>query len=334
MIATTQTRYGGPEVLEQRQVPTPNFGPKDILVAVRASPVTQGDRRLRSADFPGISALPGRLMMGVFAPRAPVPGSMFAGRIVQVGEQVTRFAVGDAVFGSAPAGAWAELLAVAEDSPVARMPDKLSFAQAAAIPYGAVTALVFLEQILRIQPQERVLVLGGSGGVGRYALQLARHRGGHVTAVASGARHALARSLGAHEVLDYRSQDYAQQGKRWDIIFDTLGATTFTQARLALSESGRYASLMMSADLIWQALRSRLQAGPQAHFGVAMGTREDMERVAELAEQGVFAPVLHRCLPHAHIAQAHRVLEEAHPAGEVIVEIGSDKAAELTGTVA
>lgn len=329
MIATTQSRYGGPEVLTQHQAPTPTFGPKDLLIAVRASPVTQGDRRLRSADFPGISALPGRLMMGVFAPRAPIPGSMFAGRVVQVGPQVTRFAVGDPVFGSAPAGAWAERLAVPEDSPVARMPEKLHFAQAAAIPYGAVTALVFLEQILRVQAKDRVLVLGGSGGVGRYALQLARHHGAHVTSVGSAARHPLALRLGAHEVVDYRSQDFTALGQRWDVIFDTLGASSFAQARPCLSESGRYASLILSGDLIWHALRSRLRAGPQAHFGVAMGTREDMERVAELAKQGVFAPVLHRCLPHAAIAEAHRVLEEEHPAGEVIVEIGSDETAKV-----
>jgi NADPH:quinone reductase-like Zn-dependent oxidoreductase len=158
-------------------------GPRDILIRVHASTVTQGDRRLRAADYPGITSLLGRVFTGVFRPRHRIGGSNFAGRVVNVGAEVNRFAVGDDVFGSTLHGAYAEYLAVREDSAVERMPESTGYAEAAVLPYGGGSALAFLRDLGRVQPGERVLIVGASGGVGRFAVQVARQLDAHVTAV-------------------------------------------------------------------------------------------------------------------------------------------------------
>jgi NADPH:quinone reductase-like Zn-dependent oxidoreductase len=296
-------------VLELRRLPIPDIGPRDVLVRVEASSITAGDLRVRLGDF-GRLSLVGRALMGFFGPRRPVQGTTFAGVVARVGADVDRFAVGDPVFGSSLAGgAWAEYLAVSQDGALALRPDHITPAEAAATPYGAGTAWSFLNDLARVQSGERVVVLGGAGGVGRFAIQVARHLGAHVTAVGSGPSLPRMRELGAHAVLDYRESDFTAVGETWDVVFDTADASSFAHSRPVLTDEGRYVSLYASVGVVLQMLRTRWRGGPRALFAVGRGSRERTALVAELLERGAIRPVVAAEFPLERAAEAHRHAE-------------------------
>ena len=313
--------YGPAAIVELRDAPTPSPGLHEVLIQVHASPVTEGDRRIRSADFPGMSALPGRLIMGITGPRRPIGGTMFAGRVVGVGASVKRFAVGDDVFGSTDDGAYAEYLVAAEDGPIARMPSNMSYEQAAAVPYGAGTALYFLQSLAKVQPGESVLILGASGGVGRFAVQLAKHLGATVTGVCSAAHMDLVRGLGADHLIDYRTTDFRSSGTQYDVIFDIADASSFGACKSSLTSTGRYLTVYMSLDAIFQTLWTAWGRGAVAKFGLALPTRDDMEQLRGLIEDGVFPPVIAQRFRLDQIVDAHRAVEVSGQAGTVVVSL-------------
>jgi NADPH:quinone reductase-like Zn-dependent oxidoreductase len=319
MKAAVTPAYGPAQVLETHELPKPSIGAHDVLIEVRATPVTEGDRRLRSADFPSISALPGRLMIGVRRPKHRVQGTMFAGRVVAVGSAVTRYAAGDDVFGSTDHGAYAEYLAMPEDGAMAKMPSGLRYDEAASVPYGAVTALRFLRDLGGVKPGDHVLVVGASGGVGRFAVELAKHLGAEVTGVCSQASFELVRSLGADHVIDYASEDFTANGVRYDVIFDIAGKSSFARCRDSLTENGRYLTLFVSVGILVQMALTSLFGGPQAKFGIAMGTHEDLEELRGLVERGVLRPVVASRFPLERIAEAHAEAENGRPHGSVVV---------------
>jgi NADPH:quinone reductase-like Zn-dependent oxidoreductase len=310
-------QYGPADVLEITQAPDPIVGAHEVLVQVHASPVTAGDRRVRAADFPGASAAVGRLMMGVLRPRNPIQGTMFAGEVVAVGSKVSRYAVGDRVFGSADHGAYAELLLRPEDSTMGIIPEGFDYAQAAAVPYGALTAMYFLEELAQLQPGESVLLLGAAGGVGRYAIQVAKHLGARVTAVCSPDDFELVRELGADAVLDYK-QDFRTQGQRFDVIFDIADVATFSDSKDVLTPTGRYLTLYISLAVLAQVAWTSMGSGPSAKFGIALGDREGLERMQGWMAQGVIRPVLAQSYPLLEIGAAHALAEQG-PKGEVMV---------------
>jgi len=322
MHAAYTPTYGSPHVIELRDVPRPALGAHDIRIEVRASPVTAGDRRLRSADFPSVTAIPGRLMMGVLRPRNPVQGTMFAGRVAELGSDVTRWAVGDDVFGAADHGAWAEEVVVADDGPVAPIPEGVGYDEAAAVPYGAGTALHFLERLTAVQPGEKVLILGASGGVGRYAVSIARHLGAEVTAVCSRAQFDLVGALGAQHLVDHRSEDPFAGSARYDVIFDIADATTFSACRHALTETGRYATLYMSPTVLFHMAWTGLVGGPRALFSIAMPSADDLASLAQMLEDGVLRPTIVARYPLDRITEAHEEAESGVH-GEVMVTIGA-----------
>lgn len=319
MRAAINTRYGSPEVLTLAEVPSPQAKKGDVLIEIQASTVTEGDRRLRAADYPGISALFGRLVSGLLRPRQPIGGSTFAGRVVAVGEQVTRFQVGDDVFGSTMSGAYAELLSVSSREALAKMPENMSYSEAAAIPYGAGTALTFLRDLARVQPGERVLIVGASGGVGRMAVQLAKHLGARVTGVCSGDANLL-RQLGADEIINYREEDFSQRSEKWDVIFDTTEGNHFPPWKKTLTESGRYLTLYASAPVLFQMLWTKLRGGARALTGVALGNADSADELRTLAEEGAFRAVVSRSFPLEQIKEAHHYFEGARPHGTVVVD--------------
>ena len=203
MKAAVYRRYGPAETVGLADMPTPAPGPKQVLIRVRAAGLSTADWRMRAAAYPGLLWLPGRMMTGLLRPRNPVLGVDFAGEVVAVGHAVTRFAVGQRVFGFSGGGAHAEFLALSEDACLYPTPENLSDAEAAALPFGGLCALVFLRDVARVEPGQRVMITGGSGGVGVYAIQIAKALGAHVTASASAGNAALLRDLGADEVQDY-----------------------------------------------------------------------------------------------------------------------------------
>ena len=323
MKAAFQNQFGSPQVLSIKEVERPAITTNQVLVQVHASPVTQGDRRLRAADYPGISSVIGRLMFGVFRPRNPIPGTMFAGRVAAVGQDVTGLSVGDDVFGSSDNSAHAEYLAVPEDGPIALMPPGVDYAEAAATPYGAGTALAFLRDVAQVQPGDQVLIVGASGGVGRFAVQIARHLGAQVTGVASAPKAAMVQELGATEVIDYDSEDYTRNGKRYDVIFDTSTGDGFRAARRSLTARGRYVTVYLNLLVLAQMLVTSLFRGRSVKSSVVLGDQELTRDVAALLEQRAIRPLLAAQYPLARIADAHTELEENRPGGEVVVMIGA-----------
>lgn len=325
MKACVYDRYGGPEVVTVGEVARPIPGPREVLVRVTAASVTTADWRFRASAFPGGFALAGRLLVGIRRPRHRVLGMDFAGEVAEVGSEVTRFRVGDRLFGSAARGAHAEYLAVPEDGAVTLTPDRLTDEEAAAVPFGANSALAFVRDVAKVQAGQRVLVVAASGGVGVWAVQLARHLGAEVTAVARADSHELLRSLGATHTIDYTRDPYLVAGANYDLIFDTFGATTFAQALPALAPTGTYMPLTAGFREIVQSITTRFGGGPRLLFHVSANTRGGIEENAALLASGALRPVVDQVYPMEQIAEAHRKVEGRHKRGAVVVRIAEGK---------
>ncbi|MCA9565293.1 MAG: NAD(P)-dependent alcohol dehydrogenase, partial [Myxococcales bacterium] len=179
--------------------------------------------------------------------------------------------------------------------------------------------------VAKVEPGNKVLILGASGGVGRYAVQIAKHLGAEVTGV-SGSDQALVRSLGADHVIDYTQEDFAQNGQQYDVVFDTSGTATFGAAKSSLSASGRFVSLYLTVGIVLQMLAGVFRKGPTAHAGVALGKASDMKELRTLAEAGVVRPVIDSRYPLVDLVAAHTQLETAHPHGEVMVTMSAAQA--------
>lgn len=242
MKAMIYTEYGSPDVLHLREVDKPTPKDHEVLIRVCAATVTTGDVNVRGFTFvpQGFGPLL-RLMFGLRKPRQAILGTELAGVIEAVGKDVTAFHPGDRVYGidSERFGAYAEYACRPEAGALALQPGQLTHAEAAAIPFGAVTALHFLRNRARLQRGQKVLIHGASGGVGTYAIQLARFYGAEVTGVCSTTNAALVQSLGADKVIDYTREDFTQSGETYDIILDTVaGKTSFARCRGSLTPKG------------------------------------------------------------------------------------------------
>lgn len=262
------------------------------------------------------------LALGFSGPRKGVLGTDAAGVVDQVGEGVTRFAVGDAVvaFPGSAFGGHASALIMPADGRVAKKPAQLSFEEAAALPFGAMTAMDFLRRA-QLRSGERVLVNGASGNVGIMTVQLAKHIGAHVTAVCSGRNAEVVRGLGADEVIDYTAQDFTQTGARYDVVLDSVGNAPYARVKPVLLDGGRLLAVLadlqavLSAPLLGRKQRHRVIAGP------ASENLEDLETVLELAARGVLKPVISERFDFVHIAQAFRVVASGRKRGHVIVRL-------------
>ncbi|MCI5077843.1 NAD(P)-dependent alcohol dehydrogenase [Oricola sp.] len=322
MKAAVYDRYGPADVLTIRDIARPEPAADEILVQVFAAAVTTADWRLRASAFPGVMWLPGRLMLGLRAPRNKVLGVAFAGRVIARGDNVTRYALGDAVFGFSGAGAHAQYLTVKADGPVALKPKSITYEEAAAVPFGGASALVFLRDFAEVKPGEAVLVNGASGGVGAYSVQLARHLGANVTGVAGADNLDLVRSLGADDVVDYSKQTITELHSRFDVVLDTVGKLTYATAKRVLKPGGRYVPLEFSGREMIEALLAKLTGGPKMILNVSGDSREDMQCLADLMEKGELRAVVDSQYPLEQIAEAHRRVETRHARGAVVVTMG------------
>jgi len=321
MKAATYNRYGPADVLKVTDVPMPAPKAGEVLVEVHASSVTTADWRLRASAFPGGLWLPGRLMTGLFRPRHPILGTEFSGRIAQVGDGVSAFREGDAVFGFSGHGGNAEFLAMPADGPIAPLPAGLSHAGAAALPFGAISALVFLRDIAKLRPGQSVLVVGASGGVGVYAVQIARHLGAHVTGVASGDNRDLVLGLGAEAFVDYRTEKPTAPAAGFDVIFETVGAMDFNAARPLLAQDGVFVPLNFGVGDAVRALASSWRKGPKMKIAVSGDSRADLDILSGMVETGALRPVIDRTFALDDIAAAHTHVEGRHRKGSVIVTV-------------
>jgi NADPH:quinone reductase-like Zn-dependent oxidoreductase len=312
--------YGPPSSVSIEEVPNPLPGPGEVLVGIEAAGLTTGDARIRGARAPGGMGPMIRLVFGLRGPRRPVLGREYTGRVVALGAGVARFAVGDAVFGITDGmrmGAHAEQVAVRETGLILPRPDSLSIAEAAAFFFGGLTAADFLFDQCTLEPGERLLVVGGTGAVGSAAIQIARHRRAHVTALAGADNLALARELGADVALDYR-KDPARGP--FDIILDVPGVLPDALTRLA--PGGRLG--LVTADLtsmLGAMLRRRRAGGRRLCAGVVKETRQAMARLIALHDAGAYRPLIGAHFPLSDIAQAHAQADSGHKRGNLVIEM-------------
>lgn len=317
MKIASYTAYGAPDTVALTDGPIPRAGAGEVLVRVRAAPVTAGDARLRSGMVPRGLGLMLRLAIGLRRPRV-APGWAFAGQIAGLGAGVTRFGKGQRVFGvlGFKGGAHRDYLVIRADGPILPLPDDLSLEQGAAFFFGGLTAAEFLIDRARLQPGEGLLVAGATGAVGGAAVQIGRHLGARVSATASPANHALARSLGAADVTDYRA---GPPPGPFDVILDVMGKLSWAGARTRLAPGGRY--VQITADL-WQMLGASLRPRRDGRR-IIIGTNKDdlpsMQRLVALHRAGGYTPVVGPVLPFADLANAHAIAESFHKPGNLVV---------------
>jgi len=307
MKAALCTRYGPPQVLHVGEVADPVAGRNDVVIRIRATAVTVSDTYIRSAVPSARLFMRAmlRLTFGFTKPRRPILGAVLAGEIESTGARVTRFRTGDRVwaFTLLRCGGYAQRICLPETTKLlTTAPSNLTHDEAAAIPYGGLIALHFLRGA-KIQPGESVVVYGASGAIGTCAVQLAKHFGGNVTAVCSGANLNLARSLGADAVLDYL-EDVILAGARYDVVFDAVGRRKTSAMKEALRNTLGSAGRYISVD-----------------DRTPFPRRHDLDYLRELAEAGILRPVIDRRYSLEQIADAHEYVEQGHKKGNVIVTL-------------
>jgi len=322
MRAITQDVYGSAEVLHLAQIPRPVPAEHEVLVQVRAAGLDRGVWHL-TRGLPYLA----RLAFGLRKPKNPVPGMDLAGIVVAAGPAVTRFAVGDAVFGSGR-GSFAEY-AVAREDQLAIKPANLTFEQAAAVPVSAVTALQGLRDAGRIEPGQKVLVIGASGGVGSFAVQLAKAFGAQVTGVASTAKLEAVRSLGADDVIDYTREDFADVANRYDLILDIAGNPSLARLRRARNRTGTAVitggeeggNLTGGMNRQLRALLLSPFVGQRLTMFIGKVSSADLEELTGLIEAGKVKPSIDRTFPLAEVPDALRYLEAGKVCGKVVITI-------------
>lgn len=323
MKAATYRRYGPPHVVEIRDVAKPGIADNEVLIRIRATTVSAGDWRVRSLDMPAGFGLLARPALGMFGPRKQILGGELAGDVEAVGKDVTKFKAGDAVFAfpGAALGCHAEYRAMREDDAIALKPANLSYEEAAALSFGGMTALNFLQTKGKIRAGEKVLIVGASGSVGSAAVQIAKHFGAHVTGVCSNANLGLVTSIGADKAIDYANGDFTDRGESYDIILVAAGTTPLARYTRALAENGRLLLVLSGlSDFLripWSALTSnkRIFAGP------ASANAHDLQVIRELAEKSAFKPLIDRRYPLERIVEAHAYVDSGRKKGSVVITV-------------
>jgi NADPH:quinone reductase-like Zn-dependent oxidoreductase len=327
MKAIVYTEYGPANVLHLQEVEKPTPKDNEVLIKVHATAVNAGDCNARGFVFvpPGFGFLP-RLMFGLRKPKQPILGTELAGEIVAVGKDVRQFKKGDLIFGNAGEkfGAYAEYACLAENAMLVMKPANITFEEAASIPFGATSALYFLRDVAKLQPGQKVLIIGASGGVGTFAVQLAKYYGAEVTGVCSTANVALVKSLGADKVIDYTQEDFTQNGEVYDVILDMVaGKASFARYKGSLKPNGLYLAgaggLKEFAQMAWTALTG----GKKVIAGMAPDRREDLVFLTELLEAGKLKPVIDRRYPLEQTAEAHRYADTGRKKGSVVITVAS-----------
>jgi NADPH:quinone reductase-like Zn-dependent oxidoreductase len=326
MRAVTYYKYGAPGVLGVEEVQTPTPGDNDVLVRIHAAVVTATDAAFRVGK-----PFMARMFTGPVRPKAKTLGCGFAGEVVAVGKDVTRFTAGDQVFGdTGPAlGAHAEYVCVPQDGALAVMPSGLDHAQAVAVLGEVLTALPFLRDNARLREGQEILINGAAGGVGAAAVQLAKYFGARVTGVCSTAKLELVRSLGADEVIDYTEEDFTRAGRTYDVVFDAAGKSSFSRSRRVLNSVGVYLSTVPSPGIFLHSFWTRMFGDKRAVIAFtglrpAADKAEDLRFLTKITEAGRMRPAIDGRYPLAEAAEAHRRVDSGRQQGSVLITMEHD----------
>ncbi|MGE0930133.1 NAD(P)-dependent alcohol dehydrogenase [Peijinzhouia sedimentorum] len=319
MKAAVHTKYGPPEVVQIREIPKPTPKAHEVLVKVYAGTVNRTDSGFRSANY-----FISRFWSGLFRPKQQTLGCEFAGIIEAIGADVQNFNIGDKVFGfnDVHFGGHAEYMTIVENDAITTLPNNIDFYEAAAITEGAHYALNYIKA-LNIQPNQEVLVYGATGAIGSAAVQLLKYYKAHVTAVCNTKNVELVKSLGADIVIDYQTQDFTKTSTKFPFIFDAVGKSSFGQCKPLLTDKGIYVSteLGKNAENIFYALITPIFGGKRVLFPLPSISKEDVNFLKSLVEQGKFRPVIDRSYRLDEIVEAYKYVESGQKTGNVVLKV-------------
>ncbi len=321
MKAMVAQAYGAPSVFKLEEVAIPDLKPGFILIKNEASAATRADAMMRTGK-PYFA----RLLLGIKRPKHPIPGTGFAGTVKAVDPSVKSFKVGDRVFGETTLGfsANADYVLVPENDVILHLPETISFTEAAPLCDGALTSYNFLKEIGKVEPGMKVLINGASGALGVSAVQIAKHFGAEVYGVCSTRNIGLVKSMGADEVIDYTREDFCDRKATFDIVFDTVGKSSFTRCKAALKEEGVYMSPVLNAPLFWHMFTSRFFGKKRALFAAtglqkADALRQMLSGLLELVEMGKHKTVIDRQFPLEKLVEAHTYIDAGHKKGNIVI---------------
>ena len=321
MKAIVYEKYGPPEVLQLKEVEKPTPMDNGVLIRVHATTVTKYDCWMRSSTAPPGFWLPSRIASGFRKPKQPILGTELAGEIEAVGKDVKLFKKGDQVFACLMnLGAYAEYVCIPEDGFVALKPTNMTNEEATAVVQGGLTALYFLRKG-NIQSGQKALIFGASGGIGIYAVQLAKYYGAEVTGVCSTPKLEMVKSLGADKVIDYTKEDFTKNTQTYDIVFDTVGKTSVSTSIGSLKENGFYIFATFGLPTLIKVSWLLRKSSKKAVIGVLEERPEDLILLKELVEAGKLKPVIDRSYPLEQIVEAHRYVEKGHKKGNVVITL-------------
>jgi NADPH:quinone reductase-like Zn-dependent oxidoreductase len=319
MKAAVYLKYGPPEVVSVQEIPMPAPKANEVLIRVHASTVNRTDAGFRSAEY-----FVSRFFSGLFKPRRTVLGCEFAGVVVEKGSAVTRFNIGDRVFGydDAKFGGHAEWIAQPENGHIALTPNHLDDHTAAAMTEGSHYALNYI-RATGIGPESEVLVYGCTGGIGSAAVQICKHLGAHVTAVCGTAHQALAHQLGADIVVDYQMSDFTKTDRRYDVVLDAVGKSSWRQCLPLLKPQGFYTSTELGrhGENVWRSILLSKSKGKRLLFPIPSISQVDVEWLADLSTKRAFTPVIDRVYSLDDIIEAHRYVSSGQKIGNVVISL-------------
>ncbi|WP_339714725.1 NAD(P)-dependent alcohol dehydrogenase [uncultured Kriegella sp.] len=323
MKAIIITRYGSPDVLKLTEIEKPTAKDNEVLLKVKSASVTAADTMMRKGK-----PLYGRLFIGLKKPKYPIIGTGFSGVIEKIGPAVTSFKVGDEVYGESifGAGTNAEYLCVPEDGMLAPKPEYLTHEEVASVCDGPLTSWNFLKEIAKVKKGQKVLVYGASGSLGTAAVQLANHLGAEVTGVCGTSNMEMVQSLGAAYIIDYTQTDFTKTEKRYDVIFDTVGKTSFSKSKKVLVNKGSYLSPVLGTPLLFQVLWTSIFGTKKALFS-ATGLKTEKElrklfdELNELLESRQLKMLIDKRFSLEQVPDAHRYVDTGRKKGNVVVQI-------------
>ncbi len=327
MKAILHMAYGPPDELQLKEVETPVPTDNEVLIRIHATSVTTSDCNIRNLTFvPRLFFLPMRMQFGLLKPTNNTLGFDLAGEVAAAGKNVRRFKEGDQVFGTTePAfGAHAEYVCLPEEAVLTAKPANMTFEEAATVPGIANTALHFVRDLGNVQAGQSVLIIGASGGIGTFSVQLAKYYGAEVTGVCSTTNLELVKSLGADKVIDYTQQDFTESGETYDVIFDAVGKSSFGRCKSSLKENGIYLNTLPKPSVLFQMFWTSKVGTKRVKMEGAPARLDNLIVLKELIEAGELRTVIDRRYPLEQIAEAFRYVETGRKKGNVAITVVSD----------